>query len=100
MDYRSVETDQHSLKRGMRCSIVFRLCSGCLALALLVGAGPANAQSIAVGSKKDTEGVILGEMATQWLTSHGFDTAHRAELGGTQFLWQALLKGEIDIYPE
>ena len=84
----------------MQSSILYSLASCCLALALLVGAGTANAQAITVGSKKFTEGVILGEIATQWLASDGFDTAHRAELGGTQFLWQALLKGEIDIYPD
>lgn len=100
MEDRSLETDPHGPKRGMLFSFFCRLSSCSLALALLVGGDTANAQSIAVGSKKDTEGVILGEMATQWLTSNGFDTIHRAELGGTQFLWQALLKGEIDIYPD
>ena len=58
------------------------------------------AQPITVGSKKFTEGVILGEMATQWLAQGGFDTVHRAELGGTQFLWQALLAGDIDVYAD
>lgn len=67
---------------------------------LLVGVGTACAQPIRVGSKKFTEGVILGEMATQWLTSQGVDAIHRAELGGTQFLWQALLSGDIDLYPD
>lgn len=71
-----------------------------LIVALLLGVGNAHAQQINVGSKKFTEGVILGEVATQWLASQGFDTAHRAELGGTQFLWQALLNDEIDIYAD
>ena len=84
----------------MRSSILHLLSSMSLVLGLTLGGGVAHAQQIAVGSKKFTEGVILGEMATQWLASQGFDTVHRAELGGTQFLWQALLSGDIDIYPE
>ena len=69
-------------------------------LTFLLGTGAAQAQEIAVGSKKFTEGVILGEMATQWLGSQGFEAVHRAELGGTQFLWQALLSGDIDVYAD
>ncbi len=71
-----------------------------LLLALLLGAGAARAQEVNVGSKKFTEGVILGEMATQLLRSQGFEAAHREQLGGTQFLWQALLQGDIDVYAE
>jgi osmoprotectant transport system permease protein len=53
-----------------------------------------------VGSKKFTESVILGELAVQLLHHEGFRAVHRAELGGTRVLWNALLKGEIDAYPE
>ena len=30
----------------------------------------------------------------------GVEVVHRAELGGTQFLWQALLSGDIDVYAD
>lgn len=53
-----------------------------------------------VGSKKFTESVLLGEVATQLAVSAGFPTTHRRELGGTAILWKALLRGEIDVYPE
>ena len=79
---------------------VAKLLSSVLCAGLLLSAQAAIAQSIVVGSKKDTEGVILGEIATQWLSNNGIAATHRAELGGTQFLWQALLTGEIDIYPD
>jgi osmoprotectant transport system substrate-binding protein/osmoprotectant transport system permease protein len=55
---------------------------------------------VRVGSKKDTESVILGEMACHLIRDAGGRAEHRAELGGTQFLWKALLAGEIDLYPE
>jgi osmoprotectant transport system permease protein len=53
-----------------------------------------------VGSKKFTENVILGEIASQLAISQGIRTQHRRELGGTRILWNALLRGDIDIYPE
>ena len=58
------------------------------------------AQDVVVGSKKFTESVILAEMVTQRVRQAGFPAEHRAELGGTRFLWNALLAGDIDVYPE
>ena len=55
---------------------------------------------VTVGSKQFTESVILGEIATQLLESEGIRVQHRAQLGGTRFLWAALLAGEIDLYVE
>lgn len=55
---------------------------------------------IKVGSKKFTENVILGEIITQLAQSVGASTQHRRELGGTRVLWNALLNGDIDIYPD
>ena len=65
---------------------------------------PADARAqdstLAAGSKKFTENVILGEMATLLLRSRGFAATHQAELGGSRFLWEALRRGDIDAYPE
>ena len=55
---------------------------------------------IKVGSKKFTENVILGEIITQLITSQNQKAEHIRELGGTRILLNALLSGEIDIYPE
>ncbi len=55
---------------------------------------------VKVGSKKFTESVILGELITYLARSAGADVVHRRELGGTRVLWNALLGGEIDVYPE
>jgi len=63
-------------------------------------AGVAAAQSIVVGSKKFTENVILGEMATLLARDQGLPVEHRRELGGTRVLWNALRRGDIDVYPE
>ncbi|QII11994.1 L-proline glycine betaine binding ABC transporter protein ProX / Osmotic adaptation [Candidatus Kuenenia stuttgartiensis] len=55
---------------------------------------------IKIGSKKFTESVILGEIVNHLLKSTGEQPIYLRELGGTRVLWNALLKGEIDIYPE
>jgi osmoprotectant transport system permease protein len=55
---------------------------------------------VRVGSKAFTESVILGELATQLGNNAGVPTIHRSQLGGTRVLWDALLAGQIDIYPE
>lgn len=55
---------------------------------------------IRIGSKKFTEAVILGEMLTQIVEQGGHENKHVAELGGTRVLFNALLNGDLDIYPE
>jgi osmoprotectant transport system permease protein len=74
-----------------------------LALAFGMGAPAAMAQDvvpIAIGSKKFTESIILGDAIAGLLLSSGLPARHRRELGGTRILWSALLAGEIDAYPE
>jgi len=63
-------------------------------LALLLAA------PVQVGSKAFTESVLLGEVATRTLTAAGIPAVHRRELGGTRLLWDALQRGELDVYPE
>jgi osmoprotectant transport system permease protein len=58
------------------------------------------AQDVKVGSKKFTENVLLGEIATQLAETKSESVKHLKELGGTVVLWNALLNGDIDIYPE
>jgi osmoprotectant transport system permease protein len=60
----------------------------------------AAAPQLRVGSKKFTESVILGDLATELLRDAGLVAEHRRELGGTAVLWHALLAGELDVYPE
>lgn len=57
-------------------------------------------KEIKVGSKKFTESVILGEIISQLAASEGAEIEYKKELGGTRILWNALLNGDIDIYPE
>lgn len=66
-----------------------------------LGMQPAMAQKpLLVGSKIDTEGALLGKMIVLLLRHHGMEVQDRTELGGTPIVRQAILSGQIDIYPE
>ncbi len=69
-------------------------------LALVTGPSLARGEELVVGSKKFTESVVLGELVARVLEHAGQQVGHRRELGGTQVLWKALVRGEIDVYPE
>ena len=69
-----------------------------LALAIALGAGAPP--TVWVGSKSFTESVVLGELAAQLAASAGARVEHRAALGGTRVVWEALRRGDIDVYPD
>lgn len=64
------------------------------------GAIAASADATVFGSKVFTESVILGEVASQLIRDSGEPVEHRREVGGTRVLWSALVRGDIDCYPE
>jgi len=55
---------------------------------------------VVIGSKDDTEGVVLGDIGALAIEEDGVQAEHRSALGGTRILWEALLRGDIDAYPE
>jgi osmoprotectant transport system substrate-binding protein len=55
---------------------------------------------LVIGSKIDTEGGLLAQMIILMLLSNGFQTVDKSQLGPTQVVRQALLSGQIDMYPE
>ncbi|TNC48434.1 ABC transporter substrate-binding protein [Rubellimicrobium rubrum] len=59
----------------------------------------ANAQ-VAVSSKIDTEGGVLGNIILQVLQNADIPVTDRIQLGGTPIVREAIIAGEIDIYPE
>ena len=60
----------------------------------------AQTRSITVGSKTFTESYLLAEMLAQLLESRNVQVERRTGLGGTLVAFQALVSGEIDVYPE
>lgn len=77
-----------------------------LIMAVLVYACPQVAwtseaeKPIVVGSKIDTEGALLGNMIVALLKNKGFKVVDRVQTGTTKVVREALISGEIDIYPE
>lgn len=69
-----------------------------LLLMLMLLAWPVQSWAVTIGSKAFTEGIILGEILTGTLRDTGIDATHRAGLGGTRIVYEALKGGEIDAY--
>lgn len=55
---------------------------------------------LSASSKADTEGSLLGQIITQMLEANGFQVIDKPAIAGTSLIRQALLSGNIDIYPE
>src|SRR6266446_8566913 len=77
-----------------------KIIAGLIAVLLACGcsSGP---RPIVVGSKNFTEQLVLGEILAQQLERRlGGKVARKLNLGGTLLAHQALVNGEIDLYPE
>jgi glycine betaine/choline ABC-type transport system substrate-binding protein len=60
-----------------------------------------GSNKLAIGSKADTEGILLAEIIARRIERvTGLTVTRRTALGGTQLCFQALLSGEVDLYPE
>ncbi len=70
-----------------------------LGLALARGARRAAGPALAVGAKDFTEQVLLGELVAQLLEAEGVAVRRVFELGGN-LCHDALVAGELDVYPE
>jgi glycine betaine/choline ABC-type transport system substrate-binding protein len=73
----------------------------CVIAALALGGCSDSGGALRVGSKNFTEQVVLGEIIAQHLEHRLHQKVERKlNLGGTLLAHQALLAGEIDLYPE
>ena len=82
------------MRHGFGARVV--LVSGTLLLAVTTQAS----DTVTVASKIDTEGSVLGQLIILRLQQGGIETENRLQLGATNIVRQALLSGEIDLYPE
>ena len=78
-----------------------RLALAVLIVAALARSGAAEPRGVTVGSKAFPESWILGEAAARLARAAGErPVRHRANLGGTEIVFQALRSGDVDLYPE
>ena len=59
-----------------------------------------SAGTVIVGSKDFTEQFIVAEMYAQLLENEGFTVERKFNLGGTPIAHEAMMNGDIDLYPE
>ena len=76
-----------------------------LAIILMMIGGALAAQAppdepIVIGSKTFTEGYLLAEIMAQTLEASGLTVQRRFGFGATLICYEALKRGEIDVYPE
>ncbi len=71
-----------------------------LALLSLCGISCRSSGVVKIGSKEFTESVILGDLAAQLAGTAYPAVTHLKALGGTRVLWDAIVNGDIDLYPE
>jgi osmoprotectant transport system substrate-binding protein len=82
------------------------LVSAILALALVLTgcgggkSGGSASDTITVGSKDNTENHLIGEMYALILEDMGLNVKRQLSLGGTAPTFEALKKGDLDLYPE
>jgi osmoprotectant transport system permease protein len=55
---------------------------------------------VTVASKQDAETTVLAEMAAQLARGAGAEVRLQQGLGGTPVVWRALVRGDVDVYPE
>lgn len=60
----------------------------------------AQDDTITIGSKIDTEGSVLAQIMRLVLEANGYTVEDRSGFGTTSVVREALLAGEIDMYPE
>ena len=66
-----------------------------------VGAAePDSGSAASIGSKNFTESLILADLLQLQAQRSGLTLIHHRAMGGSAILWQALLNGSIDAYPE
>ena len=71
-----------------------------LAVLVFVALRDDGERPLQIGSKKFTEGVILGDILTLLVESEEQPARHRSQLGGTRIVFDALTNGGIDAYVE
>ena len=79
--------------------LLYTLGLAVIVLSVLFSAG-CGESGIRVGSKIDTEGALLSQIIILMLQDNGIDTVDNSQFGPTSVVRNALISGEIDIYPE
>ncbi|MEN8236299.1 MAG: glycine betaine ABC transporter substrate-binding protein [Pseudomonadota bacterium] len=107
VDYGLGQLEMLMRPQGNKRSQWIALGSGCLILLLLLAPGIIEqtknkaSQTITIASKNFTEQYILTEIMAQSIEAHtDLKVVRKPNLGTTAMIHAALLKGDVDLYPE
>ena len=81
-------------------SVCMSVARATVAAVALFGVTAVHGATVTIGSKNFPESYLLAEIAAQWLELDGHDVERRFGFGGTKVAYEALVGGEIDVYPE
>ena len=87
-------------RRGMRPAATVLVVSLLWAVAPCVARGQDATRPVVVASKPFAESYLLAEVFAQLLEAHGYAVDRRPGLGMTDLVMRALIRGDIDVYPE
>lgn len=86
-------------RKGLK-GISLVLCIAAMS-ASIAGCGAQAGDTVTIGSKNFTENMILGSMFAQLIEAKtDLKVEHKENLGGTMVCFEAIKKGQLDIYPE
>jgi osmoprotectant transport system permease protein len=83
------------MKPTIHMLLALVVCAGVLRVA-----GAQTERPVTVGSKAFEESWILGEALTTLAKEAGVEAKHASNLGGTDVVYAALKRGDVDLYPE
>ena len=90
-------------RRGVAIATL-AVCAVCMPVAATgqeaTSRAPVQTDPIVVGSKPFAESYLLAEAFAQLLESHGYAVDRRPGFASTELVFQALLRGDVDVYPE
>ncbi|MBZ0257196.1 glycine/betaine ABC transporter substrate-binding protein [bacterium] len=82
-------------------TLLWLFCVICICSICFTQCGVDRSQTLILGCKNFTEQIILGEIIAQTIEDNtDLNVVRKWNLGGTMVCHQALVSGEIDIYPE
>jgi osmoprotectant transport system substrate-binding protein len=86
--------------KKLACLMIFPVVAVLLLMSACSGGPAATKGPVSVGSKIDTEGGLLAQMMIALLENNGFDAVDKSQFGPTSVVREAIVSGELDLYPE
>lgn len=91
---------RNSWWRGLRWLVLTMLMLFVIGLVAMPTIAQEEPKRLKIGSKAFPESWVLGEACAEVAAQSGARVEHKQNLGATEIVYQALVHGDIDLYPE